>query len=256
MDAAAVVDRKLRRHFVIEDRLAAGGETRDFPLMPVLTPPERDGRGAIGAPDAVDGVRPKKFVFAAEEVFNSSVAEQPCAVVDVIPAAIRRVEQRVVPSRMEKAGQSVRFVVIVDMQRRVFPDAEMRAEFLLIQDGKTVSGPGALGFPLEGFEFRPPEQAPQPRFRGAPAAQMGVQLRRKGAAREGDGVDVAQPDAADAQAFRDRLMRRPPAIGFNPRDAFKRDGGDQAVAVIQRRRSVMPAVVYAQEKLWHWLKSS
>ena len=76
--------------------------------MAVDAEAKRLGRVTIGQADTVDPHRFQQSVIAAIQRLQRAVAEYPVAVLDIVAAAIRGVEQRIVPIGVEQTRQGMR----------------------------------------------------------------------------------------------------------------------------------------------------
>ena len=162
-------------------------------------------------------------------------------VLNVIAAAIRGVEQRIVPVGVKQARQGMGQMMVEETHRGVATQPQFSQHAVGTEHVQCVAAPGADQFALHRLVLALADQLPDLALDQASAAKMAVIAPRKRGAAQHDRIDILALDPGNPQALVDGLEWHPAAIGLAPREAFEGNCGAHAVIVEHARPGVVIA---------------
>ena len=113
---------------VLASRASPCRETCKLALMPVDLVTQRFGGIAIGQTQTVNSRLLKQTLVATVYGFNSFVAKDSMAVLNIITAAIRCIEQSFIPIGVKQCGQRMGKMMIVELDIGVRRQSECLSE--------------------------------------------------------------------------------------------------------------------------------
>jgi len=95
-----------------------GREADDLAFVTAGYEAESRGEAAVEQAEAVPLPAREQSFVAAEQQFDAAAAPDPGAVGDAVAVPVRRMNERLVETAVEKGGQAVGEVMVVEMQAR------------------------------------------------------------------------------------------------------------------------------------------
>src|SRR5215467_5576480 len=212
---------------------------------------KRLGGPAVHLAEAIFLGRRQRHVLAAIECRELAGSKMTMAVVDRVAASVSGDDQSVLPRAVEKRGQCVCFVVIVETRDNVRPKPAIALERFDIKKGADVRCAVSKDF-RDKLAPRPAAYVrailfTQP-FR---STQMTKVAGGKHAAAVGDNVGVSARDSGDRQHFVDRKIRVTRAVAFAAAETLKMHRRSERVAVENRGRCIVRSGMDAKNELGH-----